>query len=254
MRAAPTVIALSLFSAFSVAPSGTFAQEHDHVGAPTEAAPFGNPVDDQHVWFHAILDQFEGRLGRDAALRWDSEIWTGTDSDRLWIKSEGEVQDSEFGDGQHEVLYDKPISTYFDVQAGLRYDLDDRKGRGWGALGIEGLAPYFFRVSATAYASDTGHFGAKLIGSYDLLITQRLVLQPEAEINLYTKADPGRLTGSGVSDIDTGLRLRYEITRKFSPYIGVAYEKKFGQSGALAAAAGEKTDALRFTLGVRSWF
>lgn len=224
------------------------------MGGPSEAAPFGAPVDDQHVWFHAILDQFEGRLSRDSALRWDGEIWTGTDSDRLWIKSEGEVQNGKVGDGQHEFLYDTPISTYFDLQAGLRYDLDDRKGRGWGALGVEGLAPYFFRVSATAYASDRGHFAAKLTGSYDLLITQSLILQPEAEINLYSRSDPGRLTGSGFSDLDAGLRLRYEISRKFAPYIGVAYEKRFGQTASLAAADGEKTDALRVTLGIRSWF
>lgn len=234
--------------------STALVHAQDHKGEASEAAPFGAPVDDQHVWFHAILDQFEGRFNGDNSLRWDGEIWTGTDTHRLWVKSEGELENGKVRDGQQEILYDRPISTYFDVQGGLRYDLDDRPGRGWAALGVEGLAPYFFHVSATGYASERGHFAAKITGSYDLLITQRLVLQPEMELNIYTKADPQRLIGAGFSDLDTGLRLRYEISRKFAPYIGVAYEKKFGRAGTLASAAGEKTDALRFVLGLRSWF
>ena len=221
---------------------------------PNSSAPFGSPVDDEHVWVHGILDQFEGRFSSDGSLRWDGEAWAGTDSDRLWLKSEGELTNSKVEDGQQEIYYSKPISTYFDLQAGARYDLDSRSGRGWAALGVEGLSQYFFHVSATAYASDEGHFAAKFAGSYDLLLTQRLILQPEAEINLYSKNDPSRGIGSGFSDLDTGLRLRYEISRKFAPYVGVAYEKKFGRTGRYASAAGEKTDALRFTAGVRAWF
>jgi len=90
--------------------------------------------------------------------------------------------------------------------------------------------------------------------SYDLLITQRLILQPEVEFNLYSKSDSGRLVGAGFSDIDTGLRLRYEIRRKFAPYIGVAYEGKFGQTAGFARSAGENTGDVRFLFGIRSWF
>ena len=192
--------------------------------------------------------------GAQNSLRWDGEAWTGTDTDRLWLKSEGELQKRKLADGQDEGFYDTPISTYFDLQAGLRYDLDSRAGRGWAALGVEGLSQYFFHISATGYVSDNGHYAAKLFGSYDLPITQRLILQPEAELNLYTKSDAQRLIGSGISTVDTGLRLRYEISRKFAPYIGLSYEKGFGETDRLAAAAGEKTDALRFDLGVRGWF
>ena len=245
------------FAAFVVLSVAAFSSsgEAQTPGAdPNSPAPFGSPVDDEHVWLHMILDQFEGRLGAQNALRWDGEAWTGTDENRLWLKSEGELEDGKVSDGEHELLYDKPISSYFDLQAGLRYDIDDRPSRGWGALGIEGLSQYFFHVAATAYGSDTGHFAAKLFGSYDLLLTQQLILQPEAELHLYTKSDPKRLIGSGVSDLDTGLRLRYEISRKFAPYVGVSYEKRFAQTGRLAAAAGEKTDALRLAVGVRTWF
>lgn len=245
-----TIVALICIGAANCV-SAALAQTPD--ADPNSSEPFGPPVDDEHVWAHAILDQFEGRLGGENSLRWEGEAWTGTDTHRLWLKSEGELQRGKLADVQHEILYDHPISTYFDLQAGLRYDLDSLPGRGWAALGVEGLAPDFFHVSATAYASDTGHYAAKLIGSYDLLITQRLILQPEMELNLYTKTDPRRLVGSGFSDLDTGLRLRYEISRKFAPYIGIADEKQFGRTGTLTALAGKKTDALRFVVGLRSW-
>jgi copper resistance protein B len=101
--------------------------------------------------------------------------------------------------------------------------------------------------------SGEGHLGAKLEASYDLLITQRLILQPQIEVNLYSKADPARLTGAGFSDIDTGLRLRYEFSRKFAPYIGVVYEGKFGQTASYAKRAGESTGDFRFVFGVRLW-
>ena len=239
-------LALSLYS------GGAIAQ--DHSGPVSEAAPYGAPVDDQHVWVHGILDQFEGRFDSENSLRWDGEAWAGTDSDRLWLKSEGELTKGKLQDGQQEAYYSKPISTYFDLQVGARYDLDSLSGRGWAAIGVEGLAPQFFHVSATAYASDEGHFAAKFTGSYDLLITQRLILQPEAEINLYSKNDASRGIGSGFSDLDTGIRLRYEFSRKFAPYVGLVYEKKFGRTGKYASASGENTDALRVVAGVRAWF
>ena len=220
----------------------------------SEAAPYGSPIADETVWLHATLDQFEGRFGTEDSLRWEGEGWAGTDANRLWIKSEGETQNGKISDGQQEAFYDTPISTYFDLQAGARYDVDSRAGRAWAALGIEGVSQYFFHVSATAYASDTGHYAAKLFGSYDLLITQRLILQPEAELNIYSKPDFARLIGSSLSDIDTGLRLRYEISRKFAPYVAISYQKAFAQTGRLVSATGDNTDQLRFVAGVRSWF
>ena len=153
----------------------------------------------ENVWVHALLDQFEGRFGTAESLRWDGEAWAGTDTNRLWLKSEGELQHDKIADGQDEIFYDTPISSYFDIQAGIRYDVDSRSGRGWVALGVEGLSQYFFHVAATGYVSDTGHYAAKLFASYDLLITQRLILQPEAEINIYTKSDPRRLNRWPVS-------------------------------------------------------
>ena len=157
-------------------------------------------------------------------------------------------------DGRHEFLYDRAISPYFDLQAGLRTDLDSGTTRNWAAFGFQGLLPYFFDLEATGYVSDRGHLAARLAVSYDLLITQRLILQPEAELNFYSKADPGRSIGSGLSDIDAGVRLRYEISRKFAPYLGVAYQGKFGQTADFARREGEAAQGVRFAFGIRSWF
>ncbi|MBS0272971.1 MAG: copper resistance protein B [Proteobacteria bacterium] len=223
------------------------------MGPASSAAPFGAPVDDEHVFYHALLDEFEGRFGRDSSFRWEGEAWAGTDMNRIYLRSEGEVTGGKIEDGQQELLYARPISTYFNIQGGMRYDLDSKPGRGWAAVGIEGLAPLFFHVSATGYASDEGHLAAKLEGSYDLLLTQTLILQPQAEMNFYSKADPARETGSGLSNIDLGLRLRYEFSRKFAPYVGVTYENKYGGSANFARIDGERTSDLRFVAGLRVW-
>jgi copper resistance protein B len=214
------------------------------------------PVMDKAIFVHALLDQFEERTnGSNQEFRWDGQAGAGTDYDKLWFKSEGTVQSGgKVEDGRHELLYDRAVSTYFDVQGGIRADIDSRRGRNWAAFGVQGLAPLFFNVEATGYVSDRGHLGARVMASYELLLTQRLILEPEIELNLYTKSDPGRAVGSGFSDIDTGLRLRYEISRKFAPYLGVAYEGKFGQTANYARQAGESTGDLRLVFGIRSWF
>ena len=223
-------------------------------GDPNDPAPFGYPVGDRRTYVHGLLDEFEGRLGADKSFRWEGEGWVGGDFNRLWVKSEGEVTRGKVEDGQQELYYSRPITTYFDLQAGGRYDLDSLRGRGWAAIGVEGFAPYYATVSAHLYASDDGHYAAKLEAFDEIHFTQRLILEPQAELNLYSRDDPARRIGSGASDLDTGLRLRYEISRKFAPYVGVTYEKKFARTADYVRADGERPDDLRFTVGVRSWF
>jgi copper resistance protein B len=248
MRAA----ALAILLLGSAVPA--LGQGHHGGGPASEAAPFGAPIDDQHVWFHALANQLEGRFGRENAFQWDAEAWAGTDTNRLWLKSEGLLQDGQVAKGRHEILYDRPLSRFFNAQIGFRADADARPGRGWAAFGIEGLAPLFFHVSATGYASSRGHLAARLEGSYDLLLTQKLILQPQMELNFHAKPDPARRLGAGLTELDTGLRLRYEITRKIAPYIGVTYEQAFGGTAAYARLAGEKTSQLQFALGLRLWY
>ena len=170
-------------------------------------------------------------------------------------QSEGTLQSNgTLEDGQQQFLYSRAITTYFDLQGGLRSDLDSRPTRNWAAFGIQGLAPYFFDVELTGYVSGQGHLAAKLEAFYDLLITNRLILQPQIEVDLYSKADPTRRIGAGFSSIDTGLRLRYEFSRNFAPYIGVVYEGNFGQTASFAKRTGESTGDFRLAFGVRVWF
>jgi len=209
------------------------------------------------VFAHAMLEQFEGRAnGSDSKLRWDGQAWIGNDMNKLWLKSEGFSNNSSVSDGDHEALYDRPIPRmrYFDAQVGVRADLDSGPSRTWAAVGIEGLAPYYFEFAPTLYIRDDGHVAGRLTGSYDLFLTQRWIVQPEAELNFYSKDDPSRRIGSGLSDLDTGLRLRYEISRKVAPYIGFAYNGKYGNTASYSRQAGETTSEPRFIFGLRLWY
>jgi copper resistance protein B len=214
------------------------------------------PIDDRQIQFHGILDQLEDRTtGASNNFRYEGQMWAGTDYDKLYLKFEGLRQGTgKYSDGLNELLYSRAISTYFDLQTGIRVDLDGGTARTWYALGVQGLAVQFFKVEATAYVSDEGHFATKLNASYDITITNRLFLQPQAELNIYSKSDPGRGVGAGVSELDTGLRLRYEVTRKFAPYIGVVYQHAFGQTGRFSRSEGESVSDVRLVFGVRTWF
>jgi copper resistance protein B len=225
------------------------------------AAPYTQygepPVMDNTIFYHLLFDQLEGRTnGTDNEFRWDGEGWIGTDMDKLWFKSEGFVEHGKMTDGDQEVLYDRPIPhlRYFDLQAGVRYDLDSNPGRTWGAIGVEGLAPYFFEFAPTFYFSNRGLFAGRLEGSYDILITNRLIAQPQFELNFYSKSNRSRGVGSGLSELDTGLRIRYEISRKFAPYIGFAYTGAFGETATFTREEGGIVNDPRFIFGARVWY
>lgn len=215
------------------------------------------PVMDNQVFAHVLLDQLEGRTsGPNGNFRWDGEAWVGTDMNKLWLKSEGFANTNTVSDGDQEALYDRPIphTRYLDGQVGVRADLGSGPVRTWAAVGIEGLVPYYFQFAPTLYIRDGGNVAARVTGSYDLLLTQRLIVQPEAELNFYNKDDPARLTGSGLSDLDTGVRLRYEVSRKFAPYVGFAYNGKYGKSASYSRRAGDSTSEPRFIFGLRLWY
>ncbi len=215
------------------------------------------PVMDNKIFAHILLDQFENRTnGPDNELRWDGEAWVGTDMNKLWLRSEGFSNANKVSDGDLEAFYDRPIPymRYFDWQGGMREDIDSYPIRTWAAVGLEGLAPYYFELQPTFYIRDGGHIAGRVTALYDLLITQRLIVQPEAELNFYSKDDPARLVGSGFSDLDTGVRLRYEISRKFGPYVGFAYNGKYGNTASYARQARETTSDPRFVFGLRLWY
>lgn len=211
---------------------------------------------DQAIFAHLLIDQLEGRFGfaDGNTLRWEAEAWVGTDENKIWLLTEGRYSNGELDDGIQQLFYGRAVTTYFDAMIGTRWDLDSKPTRGWGAIGFQGLAPQWFKVSAFGYVSGDGHLAARLEASYDILITQRLILQPQIELNFYTKDDPARLVGAGLSELDAGLRLRYEITRQFAPYVGITYLGQFGSTAGYVSAAGGATQQLRFTAGVRTWF
>ncbi|MDR3507232.1 MAG: copper resistance protein B [Caulobacteraceae bacterium] len=242
--------------ALAILATASAARAQMSMGPVTASAPYGLPMEDDPILIHGLLEQAELRGdGQGADLRWMGEAWVGNDESRLWLKSEGLLRPhGKVEDGQTELLYSRPVSPFFDLRLGGRYDLDSGPGRGWAAAGISGLAPYRIHVSAMAYAGDRGRAAAKLEASSDLLLTQRLILSPQIEMNLYSKGDPARRIGPGLSDLDAGLRLRYEITRKFAPYIGVSETARFGQTADMTRRAAERSSDTRFVLGIRSWF
>lgn len=188
------------------------------------------------------------------ALVWDGDAWLGRDIDKLWIKSEGEYSDGDTEELELQVLYNRAIATYWDFQAGWRGDIEPGPGRNWLAVGVQGLAPYFFEVDAALFLSSSGRTAARLEAAYDILFTQRLILTPDFEVNFFGKDDERTGTGSGLSDVEIGARLRYEIRREIAPYIGLNWWKKFGDTRDFARAAGEDSDDLQLVVGLRVWF
>jgi len=208
-----------------------------------------------------LIEELEWlRSSQDDSLGWEGEGWYGTDYDKLWVKTEGEHGGDTPSDARVEVLWDRIVSRWWSLQAGARLDVDSlsRLGttptRAWAALGLQGIAPGWFDTEATVYVSDGGHSALTLKSSYDLLLTQRLILQPEIQANLESRADPARLVGGGLTDIRAGLRLRYEIRREIAPYIGVAGTWRVGATADRVRAAGYAADERGVVLGIRAWF
>lgn len=242
----------------TLASSAAFAQGAA-LGSDTlnGAAPYGTPIADDRLYGHAIFNQLEGRIGNSAYGRWSGQAWIGNDYNKLWLKTEGRYnaeRKSKFGDGDHELLYDRPINQFFNLQAGLRYDGDSKPGRTWAVFGVQGLAAGFWNVEASFYASGGTRFALKTNASYDYRFTQRLILQPQIETNWYSRGEEARGVGGGLSDIDSGLRLRYEISRKFASYIGVTYQRFFGPTATFREADGSSRNDWRAVVGVRAWF
>ncbi|MBA3729955.1 MAG: copper resistance protein B [Sphingomonas sp.] len=204
------------------------------------------------VMFNIAEAQF--RKGRDG-FEWDGEGWYGGDINRLWIKSEGE---GEFGrsieKAEVQALYSRAVGPYFNLQGGVRYDFKPNPSRVYATFGFEGLAPSFFDVEGALFLSNKGELLARAEGYYDQRITQRLILQPRAELNFAAQDTRELGIGSGLSDAEVGLRLRYDIRREFAPYVGVQYRRAFGVTRRYLREAGEDSDGWSLLTGVRVWF
>ncbi|WP_296744653.1 copper resistance protein B [Mesorhizobium sp.] len=200
------------------------------------------------------IAEYQFRNGRDG-YRWDGEAWFGGDINRLFVKSEGEgafrkgIESAEV-----QALYSRTIGPYFNLQAGVRQDLGPSPKRTYATVGIEGLAPGFFELEGALFLSNKGELLGRLEGYYDQRVTQRLILQPRAELNFAAQDVPENRIGSGLSNAELGLRLRYEIRREFAPYVGVSWDRRFGDTARYARADGDSASSKSIVAGIRVWF
>ena len=185
---------------------------------------------------------------------WEAQGWIGTDRHRLWLRSEGERERGHTEGADVEVLYGRPVARWWDLVAGVRRDIAPGGDRNFAAIGVMGMAPYKFEVEATAYVGTSGQTAARIEAEYELLLTNRLILQPVIEAEWHGKRDAARGIGPGLGKIETGLRLRYEFTRQFAPYVGLVHERSFGGTADLLRDEGEATRDTRVVAGVRVWF
>lgn len=200
------------------------------------------------------LAEYQARRGRDG-YRWEGEGWLGGDINRLTIKTEGEgAFRAGIDSAEVQALYSRAIGPYFNLQAGLRHDFEPGRPTTYATVGFEGLAPYWFEVEGAAFLSDKGDLLGRLEGYYDQRITQRLVLQPRVELNFSAQDVPEHRLGSGLTNAELGLRLRYEIERQFAPYVGISYDRKVGDTARFARANGDHAQAASLVAGIRFWF
>ncbi len=226
--------------------------------APGDYASYGVTLklDDDPLLVKFQLDNLEtvhsSRGGN--AQQWDGRFWIGGDLDKLWIRSEGSRSQGRIEEGNIEALWGHAIGPFWDAMLGVRHDIGIGPTRNWIALGIQGIAPYKFEFEATVYAGPSGRSAFRLKTSQDWLFTQRLILTPEFEFNAYGRRDPQRDLGAGISDASLSLRLRYEFSRKFAPYIGYSWVRSLGGTARLARAIGKPVSDRLILAGVRVWF
>ena len=210
----------------------------------------------QTVWYaEGERLEYRGNEG-DPVFLWDAQGWYGGDRNRLWLKTEGEYDfdADEFEEAEVQALWSRPVSRFFDFQAGVRHDFAPGDDRTFAVAGVQGLLPYLFEIDAALFVSDDGDLEARVETEYELLITQRLILQPRAELNFAAQDIEEYGVGSGLSSAELGARLRYEIRRQFAPYVGVSWSRAVGDAADFARAAGDDPASVSFVAGVRTWF
>ena len=217
-------------------------------------APGGHQVHDSGVNSMLLVNQLEWQGGDGNAQSWDIKGWVGGDIDRLWLRSEGERSAGRTESAEVQALWGRAISPWWDLVGGVRQDFKPGASQTWAAFGLQGMALYNFEAEATLFVGESGHTAARLEGDYDILLTNRLILQPTAELNFYAQNDPQRGVGSGLAESELGLRLRYEVRREFAPYVGLSWNRTYGQTAQYARDEDEDINQLRWVVGVRLWF
>ena len=202
-----------------------------------------------------LFDQLEWQASDEGSgVSWDNRGWIGGDRNRFWFRTEGAGVDGRVNDAHAHLFYGRAIARWWDLVVGVRQDIRPGPAQTWAAVGVQGLAPYWFEVEATAYIGASGRTHVRLETEYQLLLTNRLVLQPLVEVEIYGQSDPTRGIGAGLSTADAGLRLRYEFRREIAPYVGATWARKFFGTADAAKAAGDRSEGARLAFGVRLWF
>ena len=238
-------------------PVGSLPSSDGSAGKPYAA--YGIDMDSMHMEddpliAKLLLDKLEYVHGKRDSLVWDGRFRFGRDLNQLWVRSEGQRAKGKILDAEAELLWGHTFSPFWTLMTGVRHDFGSGPSRNWAALGIQGLAPYKFDVEATAYLGDAGRAALKLKTSYDLLLTQRLILTPELDANLYSEDDRESGVGAGLSDTSLGVRLRYEIRREFAPYIGFNILRKYGKTADFSRTESTPAHDFQLMAGVRIWF
>jgi copper resistance protein B len=234
--------------------------EHAARGKPET---FPNPIMDRKLRAFVLFEQLEYRVDPDGGsnqVGWENQGWVGYDFNKFWWKNEGEASfdGPDQGETETDLLYARPITPFWSLQLGAQYANEWNSGqyndRWSGVVALQGLAPYKFEFDNSLYVSEQGDVTFDVEVEYDIRLTQRLVLQPRAEVGLSFQDVAGRMLGEGLTDANMDLRLRYEIKRGFAPYIGVRYRTLIGETANIAESAGEETDQFYFLVGLRFAF
>ncbi|MEM7504097.1 MAG: copper resistance protein B [Pseudomonadota bacterium] len=206
---------------------------------------------DDNTFTFVQADRLEQLLDEDETV-WDVQGWIGDDLHKLWVKAEGEREDST-DESELQLLYSRAWTPFFDWQIGLRQDFQP-ESRTQLVVGLQGLAPQWFEIDSALFLSDEGDLSARVEVEYDVLLTQRLILQPRLEVEMSASDVPEFGIGSGLVQTEFGLRLRYEWHRKFAPYFGLNWTRFYGNTADIAVAAGGDDSDVSALLGVRLWY
>lgn len=254
LPAAIGVLSLACASTMSFAQDSTEEDESDEMAAARETLRKEHGGGTTSMLVGERLEY--GADDGDEFLLWDLQGWFGGDIQRLWIKTEGEyeMEPGRLDEGEIQALYSRAVSPYFDLQAGVRHDFEPDPSRSYAVLGIQGLAPYWFELDTALFVSEEGDLSARVEAEYEILLTQRLIVQARAEFEVAAQEVPELRIGSGLSTVDLGLRLRYEVRREFAPYAGLSWTQLVGGTADFARAAGEATSSLAVVIGLRLWY
>jgi len=235
---APKRIALSLLV---VLPEALAAQHSpEHMESPTLVMTSFDELE--------IVD-----VSSDTHVAWDADVWAGTDLRRLWIKTEGETADDGRDQSELQLLYSRAILPFWDVQGGVRRDIEPA-GRNGGVVAIRGIAPYHFDTEAELFLAEGGDASLRVHASYELLLTQRWIVEPEVEVLVNGYDDAAHGVGSGLSRAELGVRLRYELRREVAPYVGLQWTQRYGDTRDHAQTLDLDDDELALVAGIRVWF